>query len=334
MDIVAAKDIQATGEFMKDPEGDEKRVMLFQTPQGMALPTNWSFGQICSLSGFDRRTALRTHPQIASAGINYGMEHFTDVDQYQTLTMKQDGEEVALFRAATGKGYGRIYDHSVVKAVMDLNEAQGGIWKIPAASYATSNPRRATTLYASDRDVFMFLVDENTPIEVPHPNRPDGKEVLFRGFYMWNSEVGSTSWGLTTFLYNFVCDNRIIWGAQDVKELRIRHTSGAPERFVREGMPMLERYAEATLDKTQETIQKAIGTKVGSNDEEVLGWLRDRGFTKGKGQQLIKQATAEEGEARTIWDLVQGGTALARSMQHADSRVFEEREASKLLNRV
>ena len=58
-------------------------------------------------------------------------------------------------------------------------------------------------------------VDPKNPVEV-------NGEQLFRGFYTWNSEVGSAVFGLTTFLYRYVCDNRIIWGATDVKELRIR----------------------------------------------------------------------------------------------------------------
>jgi hypothetical protein len=35
-----------------------------------------------------------------------------------------------------------------------------------------------------------------------------------------------------TFLYDFVCDNRMVCGAREVKEISIRHTKNAPERFV------------------------------------------------------------------------------------------------------
>ena len=95
------------------------------------------------------------------------------------------------------------------------NVMNHGNWQVPAASYADANPKRATTLYGSDRDVFIFLVDPDNPIE-------HGEDTLFRGFYTWNSEVGAATFGLATFLYRFVCDNRIIWGAQDFKELRIQ----------------------------------------------------------------------------------------------------------------
>ena len=76
-------------------------------------------------------------------------------------------------------------------------------------------------LYASDRDVFMFLIDEDHPIEVRN-------ERLSRGLFIWNSEVGKSSFGLTTFLYRYVCGNHIVWGAENVKEIRIRHSLNAP----------------------------------------------------------------------------------------------------------
>jgi len=42
-------------------------------------------------------------------------------------------------------------------------------------------------------------------------------------------------------------------------------------------------------------------------------------------------ARIEEGGARTVWQLVQGGTALARSIPHADERVSFENRVSGLL---
>jgi hypothetical protein len=109
-------------------------------------------------------------------------------------------------RSLTSTTYGRIWDEDVVKSVIRMNT--DGRWKVPAASYTNANPKRATTLYASDRDVFVFLVDPDHPIEVPGESGP-----LFRGFFLSNSEVGSATCSLTCFLYRYVCDNRIVWGA-------------------------------------------------------------------------------------------------------------------------
>jgi hypothetical protein len=237
---------------------------------------------------------------------------------------EEDGIQM---RCMTSTGYGRIYDHRVVEAIQQVNS--DGRWKVPAASYQATNPKRATTLYASDRDVFAFMVDPDRPIKI---RRPDGSIVeLFRGFMVWNSEVGSATFGLTTFLYNYVCDNRIIWGAEDVRELRIRHTLGAPDRFLREGRPLLAKYAEASAQRTLEVAESAMRKTVGKTDDDVTDWLRKNNFNLKEAQRVVAKAKEEEGQARTVWDLVQGGTALARGVVHTDSRIEIERKASKLL---
>ncbi len=67
-----------------------------------------------------------------------------------------------------------------------------------------------TTLYASDRDMFVFLADEDRRIEIP--NRRDGKPgSLTRGFFVWNSELGNTTLGGGFFLFDYVCSNRYVW---------------------------------------------------------------------------------------------------------------------------
>jgi hypothetical protein len=60
---------------------------------------------------------------------------------------------------------------------------------MPAWSTGVYNPhvditQDTTTLYASDRDVFLFLVDDLNPIEAGR--LPDGSpDLYFRGFYCW-----------------------------------------------------------------------------------------------------------------------------------------------------
>jgi len=102
-------------------------------------------------------------------------------------------------RAFTSTTYGRIWDVDVVHAVERIN--QDGRWQVPLKTYGGQNSKQATTLYASDRDVFVFLVDEARPIEL------DG-QTYYRGFYTWNSEVGRQTFGLASFLYSYVCANR------------------------------------------------------------------------------------------------------------------------------
>lgn len=45
----------------------------------------------------------------------------------------------------------------------------------------------------------------------------------------------------------------------------------------------------------------------------------------------MARTRSEEGGATTVWQLVQGGTALAGKIPHADERVTFERRVSGLL---
>jgi hypothetical protein len=75
-----------------------------------------------------------------------------------------------------------------------------------------------------------------------------------------------------TFLYDYVCDNRMVHGAREVKELTIRHTKGAPERFARQARPLLRAYAEASVSEVEAGLARATRTMVGKSDEEILEW--------------------------------------------------------------
>ncbi len=304
---------------------------LEQEDVGILAPTHWSLGQLATLSHTPAKwirevAGAPAGPAFAAHAVNLGLRHLAGPEKVQLMSRwSETGGETEL-RCLVGPDYGRIYDYEVVKAVRELNSDNR--WRVPAASYSATNPLRATTLYASDRDVFIFLVDDRNPVSF----EADGiRRDLFRGFMVWNSEVGSHRFGLMTFLYNFVCDNRIVWGARNVKEIEIRHTRNAPERFMREALPRLYAYAESSVQDVETSLERAAQEKVAGSDEAVLDFLRSHDFTKREGERVIELAKSEEGGARTIWQLVQGGTALARAIPHADERVTLERRVSRLL---
>lgn len=77
----------------------------------------------------------------------------------------------------TGPDYGRIWDHKLVSAVIDIagNGTGDTRWKVPGVldwNTMTHNPfvditKDTTTLYPSDPDVFCFWW------MIPIPSRPD-----------------------------------------------------------------------------------------------------------------------------------------------------------------
>lgn len=300
-----------------DPEHGEQRQLE---------PTHWGFGQLAQYADAPASYLRKLPAVLASINLQYGLEKNSLRDD--VLLLAQSNGHNTL-RSMTSTSYGRIWDVQVVEAVQRMNERANGMWQIPAASYATSNPKRATTLYASDRDVFLFLVDPTHPIEVPGEQHP-----MFRGFFASNSEVGSATFSLTMFLYERVCDNRIVWNATNVRELRIKHTGGAPERFLREAQPYLRRYAaedtKALVDGIVAAKQTVIDVST-TKDNSMVAWLQARGFTKSQAQASVQSAQAEQGDTRTVWDIVNGVTAYARSITHTDARVDLETKAGALM---
>lgn len=311
-------DNNAIGIEVYDPTHGERRTLA---------PTNHAFGQIAQYAGAPAAYLRKLPAELTSINLQWGFEHTPMRDDGLLLAQSNGTHSL---RAITSTSYGRIWDHQVVEAVERVN--QDGRWVIPSASYQANNPKRATTLYASDRDVFIFLVDPARPIQF------QGR-TLFRGFFTWNSEVGAAVYGLCTFLYDTVCDNRTIWGATDVRELRIRHTGGAPERFAYEGRKYLRQYAEESETRVVETLQRAADYALPESDgkegrNNVTAWLQKRGFTKNVAVAAVNSAVAEHGQARSLWDIVNGVTAYARTVAHTDARVEIETNAGKLLNIV
>lgn len=298
--------------YLANPSGDP-----------FAAFTNWSASQVAGLVGAPIGYLRKLPAPIAAMNLQYGLEGSDRAGKAYIVTGNE--QEPTEFRALNGEQYGRIFDLEVVQQVKRVNS--DGRWEIPAASYTSRDPKRATTLYASKHDVFIFLVDPNNAIEV-------AGEVLYRGFITWNSETGARTFGLMTFLYRTVCDNRMIWGAQNVTQLNIRHTRLAPDKFAWQAAPALREYANSGTTEIIRTVQEAKKLTVGSKVEDVESWLTSRGFTDGVAKSAVKLAEAEEGDPTSLWNVVQGLTAHARAIKFADDRVDLERRAGKLLDLV
>jgi len=321
-------------------ENAERLSLIVPGQEQPIAPTHWSFGQLCSLVGAPAKYLRELPAPLAGINMQHGLlNHRAEL----VKTLETEDGRVEL-RAVTGPDYGRIWDHELVAAVMKIagNGVGDTMWKVPGVldwATMTHNPfvdvtKDTTTLYASDRDVFLFLVDDTHPIEAGR--LPNGDpDLYFRGFYCWNSEVGSKTLGIASFYLRAVCMNRNLWGVEGFEEISIRHSKFAAQRFAHEAAPALTSFANSSPAPFVAGIKAARDRIVARTDEDRETFLRKRAFSKAETAKIIETVLQEEGRPpESIFDFVQGMTAHARTKAHQDSRLELEAKAKTLLEKA
>lgn len=318
----------------------ERLSLILPGTEAPVAPTHWSFGQLASMVGAPASYLRQLPAALAGINLQYGLSSHRGE---QIKTLETDNGRVDL-RAVTGPEYGRIHDFELSEAVQRIagNGTGDTRWKVPGTldwSSGVYNPnvditKDTTTLYASDRDIFLFLVDDMNPIEAG--KLPDGSpDLFFRGFYCWNSEVGAKTLGIASFYLRAVCQNRNLWGVEDFQEITIRHSKYAASRFAHEAAPALLNFANSSPAPFINGIKAAREQIVAREEDDRTSFLRKRGFSKAETGKIIDTVLAEEGRPpESVFDFVQGITAVARGKPHQDARLEMEGRAKKLLDRV
>jgi hypothetical protein len=323
---------------------DRPNEMVLALPGDQVFaPTHYSFGQMFSLAGIGActPTARRAPAWLAADLLNNFMAGKTDPAKYYA------DRESRMLRALTGPAYGRIYDADLVASVRKFagNGTGDTPWKVPGVinwGNGTYNPnvditQDTTTLYASDRDVFIFLVDDTHPIEIGKLANGD-PDLVFRGFYCFNSEVGSRSLGIATFFLRGVCQNRTLWGVENFQDIRIIHSRMSGDRFAREAEPALLRYANSSPDPLLSGIRAAKEAMVGFDDDKDRHKFLEKGglgFSQETAKRILETFEREEQKRmESVWDVATGITAAARVLPFQDQRIEMEKVAASLLDRV
>ena len=304
------------------------------------MPTNWTFGQICSALKAPTQWLQKTPAELAVSNLEWALSE-AEQEQFKVMKVLDDENPAHTIQAVTSPTYGRIWDADVVASVIKFQERSGGRFHNPLA-YGIGEDGKGSMgmeavpsgLYASDRDCFMFLIDGGSRLEIGE------RAELNHGIIVWNSEVGSRSFGMMRFAFNEVCGNHIIWGVRDLNKLVIYHKNGAPVRFAEEAVPAMMEAANAPLDTSAiEKAQKVtLDQLLSVPAEKCLSepWIKvfaDKyKFTRSEVREAIAAANAEETKCVTVWDMVQGLTAHARKYANTDTRLDLELRAGKLLD--
>jgi hypothetical protein len=302
-------------------DGEASALSMASPALGALAPTHWAFGQMASLFGAPAAYLRKLPAPLAVQCLNHGAANYKG-EQVQLFAADRD--EACELRATTSLNYGRIWDIDVVEATERIVEASNGTFASP---WAWGKTHRA--LFASDRDCFMFFCDGGSIVD-----GGGDRDQMHRGFYVWNSEVGSATFGIAVFMFRTVCGNYQIWGARDARVLKIRHTSGGPAKFVSEAIPALKAYAQDSVLPLEAAIKRAKAFMLPSAEDKQFEFFAKYGFTKAEVRRAKQFAEAEEGQFANLWDSVNGFTAAARMLAYADASVELSRRAGKLMEIV
>lgn len=317
--------------------------------------THWAFGQFCQRVQAPADHYRSLPATLAQPALSYLLRKASaESNRNAQLLFHKNGDFV--LRAMNGNQYARIWNYEVAERLMPLGEYG---WRVPPArpaSLGQPGSRPATEadvlaasqsglsvnigdliapagLYVSDHDMFAFMVNENFRIN-------DGTDQgMSRGFFVENSEVGDGAFVLTTFLYRHVCGNHIVWGAKNVKEIRIRHVGQAPEKAFGQIEVAVNKYANESASDLEAQIVKAKHAVIGNTKDEVLDELFRalRGdITKNLIEEAYDKAVQEEtinqAAPNTQWGITQGLTSVAKEMAFGDKRVKVDRAAGKVMS--
>ncbi len=329
---------------------DTSEDLRLVSPKGTrARFTNWSFGQTCRRLNAPASYLSTLPADLASQALNHGISR---ADRSEKAAMLVHHTGINSLRAMTSSKYDRIWNADITARLSHLprfgwqvpparpaREGQAGTRKATAAD-VLAGPRWGLSvkegddiapagLYASDRDMFAFMVDDSHRIQ-------DGSEHgLARGFFIQNSEVGDSSFKLTTFLYRAVCGNHIIWDASGIREIKIRHIGDANARAWARMEVDLREYANASAAGTEQAIVRAKGCLLGHNKDEVLDALFQKGIA-GRDQlaeswAIGDQNAATDGAPDTAWGFAQALTRFSQRVPFAAARTQLDRAAGKVL---
>lgn len=313
----------------------EDALYLTRSQKPPSKLNNLSFNQFCSKIGARAGEYRKLPAALAQIPLTYLASRAArqDVKILHTHHDKQNfvpgyGESSIECRAITSPTYGRIWNSEVAQAVAKYIDPE--IWTVPKSS---AFHVKTGFITADDRKCFVFMADEKHPIKVPGNEKP-----AYRGFYVWNSEVMDGACGIAEFLYFEACANRVIVGLSEFEEVKIRHTSSAPKRWLKEAAPMLKEYCNSSPGGVQRSLEFSAKANVAKDGKGALDWLKSKGFTKNLAMDTLD--FARDGDSGidpsaspySRFNIAMGLTAVAaRGAQNNSDRVELERQAGRIL---
>jgi len=319
-------------EFAADT--DDGHLVVTASRQGFQL-TDWSFSQVCRLSKADPDFITRLPARLAADALNCTRQWYTD-EEARLLSQTSSPGVLPMARAIYSKDYARVPDLAVAELVQ--REATGFV---PAGEVAGRHvgmpPVRpeASGLYASSRDMFLFLADEENAVEWRPTNGGPGA-AFYRFMIVANSETTARKLCYMMGLMEGICGNHLIWGAEEVVVVERRHI-GDPSKI----MFLLQQAIEAlrdrgTIHQDLRVLEAAKTTTFADDVEKATELLYPKYVTKDIAARALESAIQDFHASLplSVWNVVRGLTRVSQEIPYEDRRLEVDKAAGRILGAV
>lgn len=319
--------------------------VALKSPTGAAaVLTNYAFGQLANRLGAPASYLRKLPGETATGLLNYHFTHTHDDSDAVVLHHKANGYRVA--RCVTSEKYVRVWNSDVVSWLRDL---PAGWRNVQAMAMEGCRTRPATEadclkssnlgirpgetispagLYASDRDMFAFLVNDDRAVEWKG-------HTLFRGVIVSNSEVGNGSLRMTMFLFDDVCRNHIIWGAEKVLEVRVRHIGDSVRRSYLRGQRRVVEAADLDTGRDLELLNLAWSHSLGNDKDQVVRAVRHNTslseIQANRAWDVAVQHEDDHGDPTTAYAQMSAITRMSQEKGYQDGRDDLDRQGRRIL---
>lgn len=291
--------------------------------------TDWSFRQMCAQINGSQRTLNRLTPATAATAIN---ELMTPRSGVANILQQNGSQLMDKIRGLYSDQYERVSDFDVFKFFHTLAEQYG---YEPAGNFAGKRggqaPIRpeASGLNSGDTSSFGIIANEEGKIEIDD-------STLYHAVMFGNSEVGNKALWVTDCLYNFICGNHQLWGAERVRTIRHRHVGTVREvleKSKREFFQVTDQERQQHREKIAATYEAATRRQFATSSKAAMKRLQSyipKSHAVGA-LAFAGHAGAYPKNPFSDWGIGQAITLYSQTLPNQDTRLGLDTAAGKII---
>lgn len=328
---------------------------------GRANVSNLAFSQLASRLDYPVSGIVgKLSADLACKVLEYRKQQIVQANPDEECQILLDCGEDVTIRAVTSDKYARFHDADVIPYAEKLQQFG---WKVPPArpnSTYKGQTRVATPedcltfegqgmggamvrpgdiiapagLYRGDRDMFIFMVDDHNLVD------DGGGNPLMQGVFIRNSEVGVSNFSVTKFICQGVCGNHIVWGAEQIENVRYRHIGQAVGRIQESMRKFLLETKPRDWSKELHVIEWMRTNVLGVDRDEVIDKVygfRENALTKSVIEAALENAEKWrniDGDPYTWYGFANALTRYSQQSVTADRRFAIDTAAASLFERA